>query len=157
MLFSIFLDSVPDRSKSLTYSKRSHKKIICDRQFLIPATAELIQLNKKWQRQITEEKEKKRNACINEDDNGDFALQSIADVDQSVTMVEAATLFSFGDDDVSSDSVYTQSVKAISLSTGPTRQQIAREFTLNKNQTAAFMIITGHLDGVDGLNKEGRK
>jgi hypothetical protein len=131
--------------------------MVCDRQFLIPATAELIQLNKKWQRQITEEKEQKRNACINENDNGDFALQRIADADQSVTVVESATLLNFRDDDVSSDSVYTQSVKAISLSAGPTRQQIARQFTLNKNQTAAFMIITGHLDGVDGLNKKSRK
>jgi hypothetical protein len=99
--------------------------MISDRQFLIPTNAELIQLNKKWQRQITKGKEQKWNACINEDDNGDFALQSIADADQSVTMVEAATLFNFGDDDVSSDSVYTQSVKVISWSTGPTRQQIA--------------------------------
>jgi hypothetical protein len=139
------------------YTKRSNEKIICDRQFLIPATTELIQLNKKWQRQITEEKERKRNACINEDDNGDFAMQSVVDADQSVTMVEAATLLNFGDDEVSSDSVYTHSVKAISLSADPTRQQIAREFTLNKNQTAAFMIITGHLDGVDQLNKESRK
>ena len=81
-------------------------------------------------------------------------MQSVADSDQSMTMVEAATLLNFGDDEVSSDSVYTHSVKAISLSAGPTRQQIARDFTLNKNQTAAFMIITGHLDGVDGLNKE---
>ena len=84
-------------------------------------------------------------------------MQSITDADQSVTMIEAATLFNFGDDEVSSDSIYTQSVKAISLSAGPTRQQIAREFTLNKNQTAAFMIITGHLDGVDGLNKASMK
>ena len=157
ILFSTSSDSVLDRSKPLTYTERSNEKFICDRQFLIPATAELIQLNKKWQRQITEAKEQKRNACINEEDNGDNAVQSIADADQSVTMVEAATLFNFGDDEVSSDSVYTQSVKAISLSAGPTRQQIAREFTLNKNQTAAFMIITGHLDGVGGLNKESRK
>ena len=146
-----------DRSKPLTYNKRSNEEFVRDRQFLIPATAELVQLNKKCQRQITEEKEQKRNACINEDDNGDFAVQSIADVDQSVMMVEAGSLLNYGDGKVSSDSVYTQSVKAISLSAGPTRQQIARQFTLNKNQTAAFMIITGHLDGVDGFNKEGRR
>ena len=83
-------------------------------------------------------------------------MQSIADADESVTMVEAATLFNFGDDEVSSDSVYTQSVKAISLSTGSARQQVVRQFTLNKNRTAALMIITGHLDGIDRLNKEIR-
>ena len=157
ILFLISSDSVLDRSKPLTYTKRSNEPFTCDHHFLIPATAELVQLNKKWQRQIIEEKERKRNACINEDDSGDLPMQSITDADQSVTMIEAATLFNFGDDEVSSDSLYTQSVKAISLSAGPTRQQIAREFTLNKNQTAAFMIITGHLDGVDGLNKESMK
>ena len=125
ILFSVSLDSVFDRSKPLTYTKRSNEELIHDRQFLVPATAELVQLNKKWQRQITEEKEQKRNACINEEDNGDFAVQSIANADQSVTMVQAATLLNYGDDEVSSDSVYSQSVKAISLSAGPTRQQIA--------------------------------
>ena len=156
ILFSTPSDSVLDRSKPLTYTKRSNEEFIRNRKFLIPATDELVQLNKKWQRQITEEEEQKRNACMNEEDNGDFAVQSIADGDQSVTMAEAATLLNY-DDDVSSDSVYTHSVKVISLSVGPTRQQIARQFTLNKNQTAAFMIITGHLDGVDGLNEESKK
>ena len=112
-----------------------------------------LQLNKKWQRQITEEKEQKRNACINEDENDGMTMQSASDTDQSVTMVEAATLLN-NDDEVSCDSIYTHCVKAISLSSGPTRQQIARTLTLNKNQTAAFMIITGHLDGVDGIQKE---
>ena len=82
-------------------------------------------------------------------------MQSASDTNQSVTMVATAMLLN-DDDDVSCDSIYTQSVKAISLSSGPTRQQIARTFTLNKNQTAAFMIITGHLDGVDGVQKESR-
>lgn len=81
-------------------------------------------------------------------------MQSASETDQSVTMVEASMLLN--DDDVSCDSIYTQSVKAISLSSGPTRQQIARTFTLNRNQTAAFMIITGHLDGIDGIQKESR-
>ena len=157
ILFSTSSDSVLDRSKPLTYTKRSNEEFARDRQFLISATAELIQLNKKWQRQITDEKEQKRNSCINEGDNGDFAVQNIADADQSVTVVESAALLNYGDDEVSSDSVYSQSVKAISLSTGPTRQQIARQFTLNKNETAAFMIITGHLDGADGLNKESKE
>ena len=156
ILFYTPSDSVLDRSKPLTYTKRFNEEFICDREFLIPATPELVQLNKKWQRQMTEEKEQKRNACISEGDNGDFVLQSVANADQSVTMAEAATLLNY-DDEVSSNSVHTQSVKAISLSAGPTRQQIARQFTLNKNQTAAFMIITDHLDGADGLDKESRK
>jgi hypothetical protein len=31
--------------------------------------------------------------------------------------------------------------------TFPTQKSIADEFTLNREQRAAFMIITGHLDG----------
>lgn len=67
ILFSASSDSMLDRSKSVMYTKRSNEESISDRQFLILATAELVQLNRKWQRQITEGKEQKRNACINQD------------------------------------------------------------------------------------------
>ncbi|CAF4087034.1 unnamed protein product [Rotaria magnacalcarata] len=36
-------------------------------------------------------------------------------------------------------------------------EHIAQQFTLNKNQNAAFMIITGHLDGLDKLNKDEKR
>ena len=36
----------------------------------------------------------------------------------------------------------------------PTQKSIADEFTLNREQRAAFMIITGHLDG-DNLCRRG--
>ncbi|CAF1367968.1 unnamed protein product, partial [Didymodactylos carnosus] len=106
-------NSVLDRSKLLKYTKRFNDELICDRQFLIQVTTELIQLNKKWQRQIAEEKEQKRNACINEEGNDAFAVQSAADADQSVTMVEPAILLNYDDDAVSCDSICTQSVKAM--------------------------------------------
>ena len=51
---------------------------------------------------------------------------------------------------------YSQSIVPVTKITIPnetTRECIAQQFTLNKNQTAAFMIITGHLDGLDKLNE----
>ena len=47
----------------------------------------------------------------------------------------------------------TTPVTTISINTGPTRDDVVRKFTLNRNQKAAFMIITGHLDGLDSMDK----
>ena len=44
------------------------------------------------------------------------------------------------------------SVTKITAPNEITRENIAQQFTLNKNQKAAFMIITGHLDQLDKLN-----
>jgi hypothetical protein len=45
------------------------------------------------------------------------------------------------------------SVTKVTVPTENTREHIAEQFTLNKNQKAAFTIITGHLDGLDKLNE----
>ncbi len=45
------------------------------------------------------------------------------------------------------------SVTKVAVPVENTREYIADQFTLNKNQRAAFMIITGHLDGLDRLNE----
>lgn len=47
------------------------------------------------------------------------------------------------------------SVAKVTVPVEYTREYIAEQFTLNKNQKVVFMIITGHLDGLDRLN-EGR-
>jgi len=44
-------------------------------------------------------------------------------------------------------------VTKITVTNEITRDNIAQRFILNKNQKAAFMIITGHLDGLDKLNE----
>ncbi len=45
------------------------------------------------------------------------------------------------------------SVTKITVPNEVTREHISQQFTLNKNQKAAFMIITSHLDGLDKLNE----
>ncbi len=45
------------------------------------------------------------------------------------------------------------SVTKVTVPVENTREHIAEQFTLNTNQKAAFMIITGHLDGLDRLNE----
>jgi hypothetical protein len=43
---------------------------------------------------------------------------------------------------------YSSILPVVSVTTNfPTQKTISDEFTLNKEQRAAFMIITGHLDG----------
>lgn len=54
------------------------------------------------------------------------------------------------------ESLNFESILSVAKVTVPveyTREYIAEQFTLNKNQKAAFMIITGHLDGLDRLNE----
>lgn len=43
-------------------------------------------------------------------------------------------------------------VAKITVPSETNRKDIAQRYTLNKNQKAAFMIITGHLDGEDKIN-----
>lgn len=45
------------------------------------------------------------------------------------------------------------SVTKVTVPVEYTREYIADQFTLNKNQRVAYMIITGHLDGLDRLNE----
>lgn len=42
-------------------------------------------------------------------------------------------------------------VTKVAVPQNPTRENVAQQFQLNKNQRAAFMIIAGHLDGSNGL------
>ena len=50
------------------------------------------------------------------------------------------------------DSGYIVPVTKITVPNEITRENIVQQFTLNKNQKAAFMIIVSHLDGLDQLN-----
>jgi len=48
---------------------------------------------------------------------------------------------------------FVLSVTKVIVPVENTREYIVEQYTLNKNQKAAFMIITGHLDGLDRLNE----
>jgi hypothetical protein len=158
MFCQLFLsiDSNSERTKRLMYIRSSNERISHDHEYLIPVTNDLLQLNKKWQRKIKEEKERRRNTCINEEDGSGLTEQNGAEEDQLVSAVGTSTLLDNDDYGTSSNFISIQPVATVSVPSGPSREQIAEQFTLNKNQKAAFMIITGHLDGLDELNAAGR-
>lgn len=108
-------------------------------------------MNNKWQRILKDEKDRRRNACLVERMKNDFTEKDDSD---KVVLDEAlqdlwATCDGF---DTLIDSSCITPVTKIPTPEGTTRELTAQQFTLNKNQKAAFMIITGHLDGVDKAN-----
>lgn len=109
------------------------------------ATQNLILQNKKWQEQLKNERERVRRTLI----TGSYAtaddpLDLDVPDDASVTV---RTLNDDNDDNNNFES-YHSIPPVVSIATNlPTQKSIADEFTLNREQRAAFMIITSHLDG----------
>jgi hypothetical protein len=119
----------------------------------VPATNELIQLNNKWQRQIKDEKERRRNACISASMENNCMEQNDTEENQILETTDAGMLSNYDNNDQSLNFMYTTPVTKIAIPGETTRNDIAQRFTLNKNQKAAFMIITGHLDGIGTMNE----
>ena len=140
-------------TRSLMYTTKHDRQITFDRNHIAPATTELIQLNSKWQRQIKDEKERRRNACMIAGTESDVVEQSETDENQLVGVIEDNVPSSYWNDNVPLDFRCIVPVTRIMVPNTTTREHIAQQFTLNKNQKAAFMIITGHLDGLNKLNE----
>ena len=108
------------------------------------ATPKLLQLNATWKEQLKTERERVRRTLItgnqgtdNEASNFDTAEDAV------VTVIESRAIRS--DDNFDSFGSIPPLVSMITKF--PSQQTIADEFTLNREQRAAFMIITSHLDG----------
>lgn len=69
-----------------------------------------------------------------------------------IEAIDSDTPSHFENDDLLLDFICTIPVTKITIPSEITRNDVAERFTLNKNQKAAFMIITGHLDGMDKIN-----
>lgn len=138
--------------KSYVYANKLGNQISIDQKCLIPATTELIQLNNKWQHQIKNEKERRRNACTNASIGKYSVEQNDIDESQMIEAIDSGAPSNFDNDDQLLDFMCTIPVTKITIPGEPTRNDIAQRFTINKNQKAAFMIITGHLDGMDKIN-----
>jgi hypothetical protein len=110
-------------------------------------------MNNKWQRQIKDEKERKRNACIATSMEINCMEQNDTEENQILETTDAGMLSNFDTNDQSLNFMYTTSVTKIAIPIETTRNDIAQRFTLNKNQKAAFMIVTGHLDGMNKTNE----
>ncbi len=147
------IDSRMGLTKHPMYSTKLNKQINFDKKHLVPATSELIHLNNKWQRMIKDEKERRRNACMVEPLENEFTEQNDTDVNELVGAIEDSMPSTFNSDDRLLNCRCTIPVTKVTVPNETTREHIAQHLTLNKNQKAAFMIITGHLDGLDRLNE----
>ena len=150
--FMLNIGSSMGSTKSLIYAKKRDKQIIFDRKHLVPVTIKLVQLNNKWQRQIKDEKERRRNACMIAGIESNFTEQNDTDENQLIVAIDAGIVSNFDGDDRFLNFMCTRPVTKITVPSETTRKDIVQRFRLNKNQKAAFMIITGHLDGLDKIN-----
>ncbi|CAF4349241.1 unnamed protein product [Rotaria sp. Silwood2] len=115
-------------------------------QQLVPfvsATTNLVRLNTKWQEQLKAEKERVRRSLITGNyDEEDNTTNLQAAKDATVTALNPN---SYNKNNFDS---YGSILPVVSIATNfPNQTSIADEFTLNREQRAAFMIITSHLDG----------
>ena len=116
-------------------------------QQLIPfvcATQNLILQNKKWQEQLKNERERVRRTLI----TGSYAAADDT-LDLDVPEDAIVTVRNLDNDNDDNNRENDRSIPPVlSVATNlPTQKSIADEFTLNREQRAAFMIITSHLDG----------
>jgi hypothetical protein len=109
----------------------------------VSATPNLVRLNTKWQEQLKTEKERARRSLITGNyDKADDTLDLHAAKDAVVTVINPNN---YNNNNFEN---YGSILPVVSVTTNlPTQKIIADEFTLNKEQRAAFMIITSHLDG----------
>ena len=109
----------------------------------VPATSNLIRLNTKWQEQLKTEKERLRRSLITGNrDEGYDTLDLHAATNAVVTV---ANPNNYNNNNFEN---YASILPVVSVTTNfPTQESIADEFTLNREQRAAFIIITNHLDG----------
>ena len=114
------------------------KKIAFDQRYLVSATTEMIEMNNKWQRQIKDEKKRRRNACMTTETKSDFTEQNDTDENQLVGAVDADTLSNFDTDDRLLNFNCIVPVTKITAPSETTQNDIAQKFTLNKNQKAAY-------------------
>ncbi|CAF2763621.1 unnamed protein product [Rotaria sp. Silwood2] len=118
-------------------------------QSLVPfisATPNLVRLNTKWQEQLKTEKEQIRRGLI----TGNFDKDNDDMLNLDTARSAVATVVTLNNMNINTKICENYgsippviSVKANSC----TQKSVADEFTLNREQRAAFMIITGHLDG----------
>ena len=109
----------------------------------VSATSEHVRLNVKWQEQLKSERERVRHSLI----TGSY---SKADDTLDLNAVENAvvTVVDPNNHNTNEFQDHGSMLPVVSVATQvPSQKSIADEFTLNREQRAAFMIITSHLDG----------
>lgn len=108
----------------------------------VSATQLLVLLNKKWQEQLKTERNRVMRTLIT--GNSDAADDSL-----DLRVANDATVMAIDPNNCNNNNLtnYDPIPPVVSVVTSfPTQKSIADEFTLNREQRTAFMIITSHLD-----------
>jgi hypothetical protein len=147
----LLIDIGVEPTKNLIYTRKSNKLVSQNQKHLVPVTDELMKLNYRWQRKINEEKDRWRNIYINEEDNN-VVIEQPDKANDQLFIKSLEDSLSYGNSGVSSSFDSIQPVSTVIDTSSRSQEQLASDFTLNKNQKAAFMIITSHLNGVYGMN-----
>ena len=149
----LFIDSRMGSTNRFIYCSKLNKYFTSDRKCLIPATTERIRLNNRWQQMIKDEKDRRRNICMIETTEGELIEDNDTDINEFVEGIKNNMLSNFGSDNSVLNFQCIVPVTKITIPNETTREHIAQQYTLNKNQKAPYMIITGHLDGLDKLDE----
>ncbi|CAF4178953.1 unnamed protein product, partial [Adineta steineri] len=134
------------------YGNNNHK------DHLILSTPQMLKQNKKWQLDLQTERQKVREITIHGSEINDFNENS--SVDKTVmTVIRSDSLMDVNSCSENQDS----NIESVTTIVAPViaREQIIKDFTLNEDQTRAFLIITSHLDqdsflktGIDTIQKQ---
>ena len=131
--------SAMDQSFSIEPIPHEHQQLAP----FVPATCALIRLNTKWIEQLKTEKERVRHGLITGNyDKDDGMLDFDAARDAVVTVIDPKH-----SDQHNHENHRTIPPVVLLTTNFPSQKTIAGEFTLNREQKAAFTIITSHLDG----------
>ncbi|CAF3374280.1 unnamed protein product, partial [Rotaria sp. Silwood2] len=117
---------------------------VIDRQIVpfVSATPNLVRLNSKWQDQLKIEKERARRSLISGKQAKDDDILDFNDATDAVVTVISPY------NNRNNFEKYTSIPPVLVVrNIFSTQNSIIDEFTLNKEQRAVFLIITGHLDG----------
>lgn len=115
----------------------------------VSATSNLVRLNRRWQEQLKAAKERIRQILVSgnyADDKLDYDADDKLDYDA----VKLVVVTSINPNNYTSNMPenFGSILPVIAATTVYSTQKcIADEYTLNREQQAAFMIITSHLDG----------
>lgn len=116
-------------------------------QQLVPflsATPNHVRLNARWQEQLKIEKERARRSLI----TGSYEASWDGTLDLDAVNCAVVTLVNPNNYNTNNFENNGSILPVISVTTNlPTQKSIVDEYTLNREQRAAFMIITSHLDG----------
>lgn len=110
----------------------------------VPSTSDLVRLNTKWQEQLKAERERVRRNLITGKHYKIGNESNIDDMEDTVVTLINSTSSNMN---ISDNYNSILPVASVTSTTYCNQKTIADQYTLNREQKAAFMIITSHLDG----------